>query len=396
MKVAILVNSTKSIFIFACICLTFTQILATSTNTTSSCVKATTNVVGGGTMTQGPPSGSTTGSTTMSPPSGNSTMLPPMGSTGNTSMTLPSSGMMQMSMTGTTSTAYTECGTASGSNMFEFTTVTDDASGTTTGFPGGYIQIKTNSCPGYDHSSQTTGGVALEQNRTVKLPLNPKVSTGYWSIGITNPDGSTVTTPSKGAVGIAVNGVALYGNADAINRDAYIYESCTFDQCGGHPTPNQGDYHYHEEPNTGCVYTDTAGQHSPLFGIFYDGIPVYGELGDNGVAPTDLDSCGGHVDKTHPFYHYHLPAGKKFPYFPTCLKGCIYSDNGNSQGIPATAISTVATCKLAATQYDYSSLFSSLKQQPKTAASGPSGTISGTFNSISIFLTIMSFIVYFY
>lgn len=27
-----------------------------------------------------------------------------------------------------------------------------------------------------------------------------------------------------------------------------------------------------------------------------DGIPLFGEYGDNGVAPKDLDVCGGHVD----------------------------------------------------------------------------------------------------
>ena len=384
----------KYILILLCICLSQLTQINSNTSTTvisSECVKATVNVAGGA---QVAPTGNTTMLMT-----GNSTMIPPpmTGNTtlGNISLTMPMAGMMQMSMTGTTTTSYVECGTTAGSNKFEFTTVTDDASGSVTGYPGGYIEIKTNFCPGYDHLTQSTGGLALEQDRTIKLPLNPKISTGYWSIGITNPDGSTVASPAKGDVGIAINGAGLFGNADGEDRDAYVYEGCTFDQCGGHPAPLKGDYHYHEEPNAGCVFTDTAGQHSPLFGIFYDGIPVYGQLGDNGVTPTDLDQCGGHVDKTNPFYHYHLPAGKKFPYFPTCLKGCIYSNNGNG-AIPSSVITTVGTCKLAATQYDYSSVYSSLKQQKKTAASGPSGTISGTFNSISIFLTIMSFIVYFY
>lgn len=36
--------------------------------------------------------------------------------------------------------------------------------------------------------------------------------------------------------------------------------------------------------------------------------------GDGGKAPTDLDVCGGHVDKTHRFYHYHVQPSLKSPY----------------------------------------------------------------------------------
>jgi hypothetical protein len=36
-------------------------------------------------------------------------------------------------------------------------------------------------------------------------------------------------------------------------------------------------------------------------------IDSYGSLGDNGTIPSDLDECSGHVDNTHPFYHYHTP-----------------------------------------------------------------------------------------
>lgn len=61
-----------------------------------------------------------------------------------------------------------------------------------------------------------------------------------------------------------------------------------------------------------------------------DGIPMYGQYGDNGIAPTNLDECGGHVDITNPFYHYHTPAGRAYPYTIVCLTGCIYSNNGNS------------------------------------------------------------------
>jgi len=43
--------------------------------------------------------------------------------------------------------------------------------------------------------------------------------------------------------------------------------------------------------------------------MMIDGIPLFGPYGDNGVIPKDLDECGGHVDSTYPWYHYHLPSG---------------------------------------------------------------------------------------
>ena len=68
---------------------------------------------------------------------------------------------------------------------------------------------------------------------------------------------------------------------------------------------------YHSQPGTAaspgsCVYNDTAGQHSPIYAVMADGIPLYGALGDNGVVPTNLDVCRGHTDTTHTFYHYHI------------------------------------------------------------------------------------------
>jgi len=39
-----------------------------------------------------------------------------------------------------------------------------------------------------------------------------------------------------------------------------------------------------------------------------DGIPLFGWRGAGGKAPTDLDTCGGHIGSgtdEYPFYHYH-------------------------------------------------------------------------------------------
>ena len=35
-------------------------------------------------------------------------------------------------------------------------------------------------------------------------------------------------------IGIAMNGIAIYSDADALNRDAYVYEGATLDSCRSH------------------------------------------------------------------------------------------------------------------------------------------------------------------
>jgi hypothetical protein len=148
---------------------------------------------------------------------------------------------------------------------------------------------------------------------------------------------------------VAINGVMIFGNSDANNLDAYLNEGVSFDTCGGHPQ-QQGVYHYHAETSAGCVYTDVKGQHSPLFGWMFDGVPIYGVYGDNGAYPTNLDVCNGHIDTTYPFYHYHVTANMTYPYTVNCLKGCISNTVNTLLNSAATA------CTPQATQYDYSSL----------------------------------------
>ena len=110
--------------------------------------------------------------------------------------------------------------------------------------------------------------------------------------------------------------------------------------------------------------------------------------GDKGKAPTNLDECGGHTgelregqwgetnarglqgrsqpprvphhppptpshtppppcaDATHPYYHYHSRTAE--PYTIFCLRGCVYTNQGNVQ------LTASSNCKPATKQYDYS------------------------------------------
>lgn len=113
--------------------------------------------------------------------------------------------------------------------------------------------------------------------------------------------------------------VGLDCGADHVNYGMLL------DSCGGHALP----YHYHED--LACDYNaNEKGEHSPLVGVALDGHGLYGLWEGNGVAPTDLDACGGHVGPVPAFtedgqeiyegaeavYHYHTQ--KQAPYTLGC------------------------------------------------------------------------------
>ncbi|KAJ3330974.1 hypothetical protein HDU76_004374 [Blyttiomyces sp. JEL0837] len=227
--------------------------------------------------------------------------------------------------------------------------------------------IQASGCPNYDWTSQTTPNKAQVQCYNFAVPLKPIINSQSWYIGVYK-DLAKTTANTKiplGAIGIARNGVALYGNSDNDDRDAYTYEGHSFDTCKGHPD-SQGNYHYHAEPGANCItgYTNTSGTgHSNLLGVMADGIPIFGPYGDSGQVPTDLDECNGHVDSTYKFYHYHVASSYTYPYLVNCLKGCMNGSSGFS------SMQMAPSCVAASTQYDYSSL-TSLSGSSTTAQTG--------------------------
>lgn len=103
-------------------------------------------------------------------------------------------------------------------------------------------------------------------------------------------------------VGMALNGVGIFGNFAAPGDDIY-QETKTFDRCHAHPSPN-GQYHYHSEP-WAITYDDNR-----FVGVMRDGVPIYGRRDPDGSMPT-LDAAGGHTGVTldspsTPAYHYHV------------------------------------------------------------------------------------------
>lgn len=125
------------------------------------------------------------------------------------------------------------------------------------------------------------------QNIKVAMPLTP---------------GGSGETMHTAVVGIAINGVPIFGNFAAPGDDIFR-EAETFDRCSGHPQMS-GQYHYHAEPTS--ISQDDAN----FIGIMRDGYPIYGRRDSDGSMPT-LDDDGGHTGVTAdspstPVYHYHV------------------------------------------------------------------------------------------
>ena len=124
-------------------------------------------------------------------------------------------------------------------------------------------------------------------------PGNPNTPTdGNWTFRITRtpqPKAAPKTATGLGAIGVWVNGVAIYNASDARSynnrniwhQNAIFVEGPSFDGCGGHPAPNQ---QYHNHQNAACIYAETSAMHSPIVGFAFDGYPVYGPYG---FANTD-------------------------------------------------------------------------------------------------------------
>lgn len=132
------------------------------------------------------------------------------------------------------------------------------------------------------------------QQLVFRIPLHPVAAASHSA------------TP-LGAIGIAVNGVAIFNQYNGQNRPLTV-EINSFDQGNGHPQQT-GVYHYHVEP----LFITGAKGRDALIGFLLDGFPVYGPI-ENGhtLTDSDLDVYHGHVGVTKDYpggiYHYHITA----------------------------------------------------------------------------------------
>lgn len=153
-------------------------------------------------------------------------------------------------------------------------------------YPSNYFP-STNPChESYTAAVQNPNTIAA-QSLSVYFPLAP---------------GGTGGRMTGAVVGLALNGVPIFGNFAAPGDDIFL-EARTFDRCAAHPQMT-GVYHYHSEPLS--ISNDDA----RFIGVMRDGYPIYGRRDADGSLPA-LDAFGGHSATTPdspstPVYHYHV------------------------------------------------------------------------------------------
>ncbi|XP_039254051.1 uncharacterized protein LOC120331089 [Styela clava] len=175
-----------------------------------------------------------------------------------------------------------------------------------------------------------SNGIPDHDTGTFPAPSNPnsiEVQSFNWRI----PKNPTIQLETSclpmGPIAMATNGVAIYNPFTIGCCDAGTEELDLFDMCTGHPSPS-GQYHYHIFPK--CL-KDFGDFNSTIFGVAFDGFPIYGpedEFG-NELTNADLDACNGRTD-TYGNYRYHIT--NEYPYFMGCYSGRVRKDVGNNVG----------------------------------------------------------------
>lgn len=203
---------------------------------------------------------------------------------------------------------------------------------------GDQLVIRSNGIPHYEFV-QVTPNPLLEQDYEFRLPATPRRAE--------NP----IPIPLLGSIGVAVNGVVIYGpNEGPVPVEEQFGDpifNAIMDACMGHTAL---EYHYHALVQK-CLDRDwTPGKPSPVLGFGFDGFPIMGPWGCADAECFDviryrsswesrrephqdawdaydfvpktgaeyLDACNGHVGPSGD-YHYH--ATESWPYVLGCYAG---------------------------------------------------------------------------
>lgn len=178
------------------------------------------------------------------------------------------------------------------------------ANGLPVDYPTGNFPIARND-PAYLLDRNPNG--ISEQNVSYTLPLNPIFTASPFCVPM-------------GAIGVALNGVAIYNALDDAGEDAVAHE--VQDTCNGHPQ-KVGEYHYHGPSD--CI--EGATRSDTLIGYALDGFGIYSKFDAEGNRYTneDLDECHGMTSsvlwngKVQDVYHYVMT--EEYPYTLGCFKG---------------------------------------------------------------------------
>ena len=180
--------------------------------------------------------------------------------------------------------------------------------GVTIAIDGDNVVVTTLGVPDHKSPYFATNNAKYEayNGSNARFSLNPNrisESRMVFRIPITPRRQATPSATPLGAIGVAINGVAIFNQYAGPNQPL-TGEIDSFDQYAGHPQ-QMGTYHYHVEP----VWLTRASREA-LVGVLLDGYPVYGPM-ESGklVTSSDLDGAHGHTTATREYpagvYHYH-------------------------------------------------------------------------------------------
>ena len=145
------------------------------------------------------------------------------------------------------------------------------------------------------------------QDVSVEIPANPELA-------------DEASCVPMGAIGRALNGVAIFNALDARGDDAVAHE--LQDNCNGHPE-RTGEYHYHGPSD--CI--EGVDEPNTLVGYALDGFGIYSRFNAQGkeYSNDDLDACHGITSEIEwngekvVMYHYVLT--QEYPYTIGCFRG---------------------------------------------------------------------------
>jgi hypothetical protein len=193
---------------------------------------------------------------------------------------------------------------------------------------GDTVSVNSNQIPDFPYI-ETSPGDPSAFDLSFTIPAVPTVASSPSDI------------PALGAIGVAVNGIPIYGATEGTGGDVMSLGG-GFTECGGHNGPT--GYHYHTFDVTGsaaCRFSAAEASAAPvLFGYAFDGYPIYSgnfqytsswQLTDASLFATDtfsahsyvagsgdLDQCNGRTDSNGNYAYYTTDA---FPYTLGCYRG---------------------------------------------------------------------------
>jgi len=193
---------------------------------------------------------------------------------------------------------------------------------------GDSVVVSANAIPDFPYI-ETSPGLPRETDAEYTFPANP------------TPAATTTAVPLLGPLGVAVNGIPIFGPTEGGGGDVMALGD-GFSECGGHNGPS--GYHYHTFDVTGsddCRFSEAqAAAGHILFGYAFDGYPIYSGnvqftssyqltdaslfADDTWAAHTyvegsgDLDACNGRTDADGNYAYYTT---ETFPYVLGCYRG---------------------------------------------------------------------------